>query len=202
MGSAKGSRYDKSAIIYEYILESEEPQAAWQYFLENADYIASSEEKEVNAYFTAQQLQKYEKEYASLIDALINKLVMRRCEKEEFYNELWKSAIESDIVCDGKNEKIYAMAKIWSDARIPYFKTKDGIKMSNEEFADIIEKNKALLQEVTFILNCKYEQKTETGSMLLEVLERCKDSNEKAVVMAKILDLTERKVIYNIFKNQ
>lgn len=202
MESTKGSRYDKSAIIYEFILEAEEPEAAWKYFFENADYIDSSDEKEVDAFFTAQQLQKYEKEYADLIDALLNKLIMRHCEKEEFYNELWESIMKSDVVCDGKNEKIYAIARIWSDARIPYFHVKDGIKMSNEEFEDIIKKNKALLQEVTFILNCKYEQKTETSSMLLEVLERCDNNKEKAVVMGKILDLTEKRVLYKILKSQ
>ena len=202
MESAKGSRYDKSALIYHMILEAEEPRNAWKYFFENADHIDSSDEKEVDAFFTAQQIQKYEKECSELVDALLNKLVKRHCEKEEFYNELWERIMESDAVCDGENEKIYAIARIWSDARIPYFQIKDGIKMSDEEFSDIIKKNKELLQEVTFILNCKYEQRTETSSVLLDVLERCNDSKEKAVVMAKILDLAEKKVLYNIFKSQ
>lgn len=184
------------------ILEAEEPRNAWKYFFENADHIDSSDEKEVDAFFTAQQIQKYEKECSELVDALLNKLVKRHCEKEEFYNELWERIMESDAVCDGENEKIYAIARIWSDARIPYFQIKDGIKMSDEEFSDIIKKNKELLQEVTFILNCKYEQRTETSSVLLDVLERCNDSKEKAVVMAKILDLAEKKVLYNIFKSQ
>lgn len=183
-------------------MESEEPEKAWQYFFENADYIDSSDEKEVDAFFTAQQLQKYEKEYSGLIDAVLNKLVMRHCEKDEFYKELWESIMKSDVVCDGKNEKIYAIGRIWSDAKIPYFQVKDGIKMSDEEFSDIINKNKELLQEVTFILNCKYEQRTEISSMLLEVLERCNNSKEKAVVMAKILDLNERRVLYSILKNE
>ena len=166
--------------------------------MENADFIDSSEEKEVDAYFTAQQLQKYEKAYSNLIDAIINKLIIRRCEKEEFYDELWESIVKSDLLFDGKNEKIYAVGRIWSDGRIPYFCLKDGIKMSNEEFSSIIEKSKELLQEVTFILNCNYEQKTETCSMLLDVLERCKSNNEKAVIMAKILDIAQMRALYSI----
>lgn len=183
-------------------METEDPKVAWKYFLENADYIDSSDEKEVDAYFTAQQLQKYDKEYSNLIDGLLNKLVMQHYEKEEFYNELWESIIKSDVICDGKDVKIYAIGKIWSDARIPYFCIKDGIKMSNEEFIGIIEENKELLQEVTFILNCKNEQKTETGSMLLDVLEKCNNNKEKAVVMAKVLDLTEKRTLFSILKSQ
>lgn len=202
MESTKGSRYDKSAIIYEFILEAEEPEAAWKYFFENADYIKSSEAKEVDAYFTAQQLQKYEKEYSDLIDGLLNKLVVRHCEKEEFYNELWEGIIKSNVICDEKNVKIYAIGRVWSDARIPYFCMKDGIKMSNEEFMGIIEEKKELLQEVTFILNRQNEQKTETGSMLVDVLGRCTNDKEKAVVMAKILDLIERRALLSIFKSQ
>lgn len=202
LGSTKGSRYDKSAVIYNIILEAEEPKSAWKYFFENADYIDSSDEKEVDAFFTAQQIQKYEKECSELIDALLNKLVKRHCKKEVFYDELWEKIMESDVVCEGKNEKIYAIARIWSDARIPYFQIKDGIKMSDEEFLTIVKKDKELLQEVTFILNCKYEQRTEISSVLLDVLERCKDTKEKAVVMAKILDLTEKNILYNIYKIQ
>lgn len=202
MESAKGSRYDKSAIVYDLICESEEPEKAWQYFFENADYIDSSDEKEVDAFFTAQQLQKYEKEYSNLIDGILNKLVMRHCEKKEFYSELWESIMHSNIVCEGKNEKIFAIAKIWSDTRIPYFQVKDGIKMSDEEFSEIIKNNKERLQEVTFILNCQYEQRTETSSLLLEILEKCKDNKEKAVVMAKIIELSERKILYSILNNR
>lgn len=183
-------------------MEAEEPKAAWKYFFENADDIESSDAKEVDAYFTAQQLQIYEKEYSDLIDGLLNKLVMRGCEKEEFYNELWECIIKSDVICDEKNVKIYAIGRVWSDARIPYFCIKDGIKMSNEEFRDIVEKNKGLLQEVMFILNRHNEQKTETGSMLVDVLDRCANNKEKAVVMARILDLTERRTFLSILERQ
>ena len=106
------------------------------------------------------------------------------------------------MLFDSKDEKIYALGRIWSDARIPYFCVKDGIKMSNEEFISIIENKKELLQEANFILNCRYEQRTETGSLLLDLLERCDDSKERAVVMARILDLLEKKVVLSVFREQ
>ena len=106
------------------------------------------------------------------------------------------------MLFDSKNVKIYALGRIWSDARIPYFWVKDGLKMSNEEFIAIIERKKELLQEANFVLNCKYEQRTETGSLLLDILERCDDDKEKAVVMAGILDFLEKKVALKVLWEQ
>ena len=57
-------------------MESQFPKMSLMYFLENADYIDSSEEKEVEAYFTAQQLKSLEKQYSDLVDAIINKLTL------------------------------------------------------------------------------------------------------------------------------
>lgn len=184
------------------IQEDENPPKALGYFLEHADYINSSEENEVNAYFTAQQLKEYEKQYADLTDAILTKLINKRYKKEKFYNELWESVINSDVNFDQKNAKIYAIGRIWNDARIPYFCLNNGIKMSDDEFGRIIEENRELLQEATFILGCKYEQRTESSSRLLELLDKCGDERVKTVVMAAIIELIEKRCIFNILRRE
>lgn len=141
-------------------------------------------------------------EYEDLIDGLLNKLVSRHYEKEKFYNDLWDSVVGSDLLFDEKQTKIYALGRIWSDPRIPYFQVEAGIKMSNEEFIGIIEKKKELLQEASFILSCKYEQRTEASSVLLGVLDRCENDKEKAVVMAKIIDYIEKRTMFNMMNSQ
>lgn len=201
MGSAKGSRYDQSVVVYNMICEAEEPKKAFEFFFDNADYIESSEEKEVETYFTAQQLYRYEKEYGDLVDALLNKVIVRKYEKEKFYEELWQSIVVSDVLFDEVDLKIYAIGRIWSDARIPYFCLKDGVKMSTDEFADVLEKNKKLLQEAVFILSCKYEQRTEMSSRLLDLINRCDEEKVKIVVMAKILDYVEKRSVLSILRN-
>lgn len=201
MGCTDGNRFDKAAVIYRLILESEESEAAFRYFLENADYIDSSNEKEADAYFTAQQLKKYNNEYSDLIDGLLNKLVMSHCNKEKFYEDLWESVMNSDLLFDTEDAKIYALGGIWSDGRIPYFHVKNGIKMSNDEFAEIIEDNIELLQETAFVLSCRFEQRTESGSMLVDLIERCSNDKEKAVLMANIIDLVEKRTLYYAANN-
>lgn len=153
-------------------------------------------------YFTAQQLKEHEKEYSDLTDAILTKLINKRYLKEKFYDELWESVINSDVNFDQKDAKIYAIGRIWNDARIPYFCLSNGIKMSDDEFGRIIEENRQLLQEATFILGCKYEQRTESSSKLLDLLVKCGDSKVKMAVMAIIIELIEKRCIFNMLRSE
>lgn len=173
------------------IMEADDPSEAFAYFLDTADYINSSEQNEVKAYFTASQIQELEKEYGSLVEGILNKLVLKHLDKTVFYRELWKSVIESDLFFEKEKHKIFALFRIWSDGKIPYFQISDGMKMSDEEFTKIIKEKEELLHEIVFVMNCKFEQKTELSSILLNILERCKDEKERAVVLAHIINCSE-----------
>lgn len=191
MGNAKGNRFDKAAVVYKMIMEADDSSEAFAYFLDTADYINSSEQNEVKAYFTASQIQELEKEYGSLVEGILNKLVLKHLDKTVFYRELWKSVIESDLFFEKEKHKIFALFRIWSDGKIPYFQISDGMKMSDEEFSKIIKEKEELLHEIVFVMNCKFEQKTELSSILLNILERCKDEKERAVVLAHIINCSE-----------
>lgn len=183
-------------------MEADSPKAALRFFLENADYIDSSDEKEVEAHYTADQLQKYENMYSEMIEGLLNKLVKSHVSKDQFYEQIWKGIIEEDIIVEERDAKIFALAKLWSDPRIPYFSVNVGMKMSNEEFAQIINDKKELFQEATFVLGCKFEQRTESSSLLLDIINRCTNEKEKIVVMAHILDMVERKILLKLFHRE
>lgn len=176
------------------IKEADEPWEAFEYFCEQSYVSENPEGQEVEAHFTATQIQKLQKEFDDLLDGILNKLLSKHLGKSEFYRELWKN-IESDVLFEEKNQKIYALYRIWVDGRIPYFQIGNGLKMSNEEFQDSIKATESLIHEIAFILNCKFEQKTERSSVLLDVLNRCKDDKERAVVLAYIISATEVKTL-------
>lgn len=176
------------------IKEADEPCEAFSYFCEQSYAVDSPEGTEVETYFTATQIQTLQKEFDSLLDGILNKLLSKHLDKSDFYRELWKN-IESDVLFDEEEQKIYALYRIWIDGRIPYFQIGDGVKMSNEEFRKSIEAVENLIHEIAFILNCKFEQKTERSSLLIDVLNRCKDEKEKAVVLAYIISATEVKTL-------
>lgn len=182
------------------IQSAENPELAFEFFYENSEYIESSDQNEIVPYFTAQQLSKYKNKYDKLIDGILNNLIIQHYEKSDFYKELWKQIMKNDLQFPSDDDKIYALGCIWSDFRIPYFCVEDGLRMSNEDFSNIIEEKKEILQEIIFILNCDAEQKTETASLLLNVIEKCNDPKEKAVMMAVIIDYCERKVIRSIIE--
>lgn len=175
------------------IKDSDNPSKAFADFLDCADYISSSEEKMVEAYFTASKIQVLEKEYDDLVDGILNKLVSKHLDKKEFYLELWKNVMESDLLFEEEEKKIYALYRIWVDGRIPYFQIGDGIKMSDDEFKQLVSDTEEFLHEIMFIMNCKFEQKTERSSLLMNVLKKCKNEKEQAVLLAQIISISELK---------
>lgn len=176
------------------IKEADEPCEAFGYFCEHSYLADSKEGVEVEAHFTASQIQTLQKEFDSLLDGILNKLLSKHLGKTDFYRELWKN-IESDVLFEEQDQKIYALYRIWVDGRIPYFQIDSGLKMSNGEFQESIKAAEDLIREITFILNCKFEQKTERSSVLIDVLNRCKDDKERAVVLAYIIGVTEVKTL-------
>lgn len=173
---------------------ADEPCEAFAYFCEHSYVDDNPDGQEVEAFFTAAQIQTLQKTFDDLLDGILNKLISKHLEKPDFYCELWKN-IESDVLFEEEEQKMYALYRIWIDGRIPYFKIGDGLMMSDEEFKEIIDGAESLLRETAFILNCKFEQKTERSSVLLDVLNRCKDNKERAVVLAYIISTTEVKML-------
>lgn len=197
VGTSKGNKYDKAAIIYRMIKGADEPTLAFEYFCDKACYIDSSDENEVKAHFTASQIQILKDEFDDLLDGILNKLLSKHFDKSTFYSELWKN-IESDILFEEEDKKIYALYRIWCDGRIPYFQIDEGIKMSDDEFQVTLKETEELLREITFIMSCKFKQKTERSSILLRVLNSCKDDKEKAVVLAYIISTAEIKILESL----
>lgn len=192
--TARGNKFDQSAVVYKMIKEAEEPQELLEYFLDKMCYLESSQEEEVEAFFTAAQIQVLQKEFDILLDGILNKLISKHLDKKAFYCELWKN-LESDILFEKEEQKIYALYRIWIDKRIPYFQIEDGIKMSDEEFQKVTKKQNELLHEIVFVMNCSYIQKTERSGKLLGLLDKCEDNREKSVLLAYILDIAERNVL-------
>ena len=59
----KGEEYNIAAAIYRMILQDGNQYKAFQYFLENADDIDSSESQEADEYFRVAEINQLEKKY-------------------------------------------------------------------------------------------------------------------------------------------
>ncbi|MCM1120989.1 MAG: hypothetical protein NC416_00245 [Eubacterium sp.] len=201
LGKIKGDKIDVAALIYDRIQKEADQAAAFQYFLENADEIVSTEEKGIKRFFTAEEVQELQRKCATLIVGIMDKLLLENIPVQEFYRRLWAEGICKNTLLQDEKEKIYALYRIWQDRRIPYYQLDHGMEMSNEEFKEYCEKNKQLIKKAFFIINSSiFSQRSQQGDLLIRVLDECKTNADKVIVMTQILSSVERNVLLGLFE--
>lgn len=200
LGKIKGDKLDIAALLYGRIQKEENPAAAFQYFLENADEIVSSEEIEVEKSFTSEEINRLKRKCDVLIAGIVDNLLSENTSKEEFYQRLWMDGICKNTLLQDEKEKAYALYRIWQDSRIPYFQLDQGMEMSDEVFMEYSEKNRQLIKKAFFIINSSFAQRSQQGDLLLRVLDECAMNEDKVVVMAQILSNIEMKVVLDLLE--
>lgn len=187
-------------MVYDRIQKEENPIAAFQYFLENADEVVSSEEEEVENSFTVEEIKRLQKKCDILITGIIENLLSENTSAQEFYKRLWTNGICNNALLQDAKERAYTLYRIWQDSRIPYFQLEQGMEMSNEAFMEYSERNRQLIKKAFFIINSSFAQRSQQGDLLLRVINDCVTNEDKVVVMAQILSNIERKVLFNLFE--
>jgi len=194
LSTVKGESFDICAASFKIIMNSENPESTFRYFLEMGVAIESNESVEVEAYFTASSLQRLTHSCEDLVDGVLNKLTSANYTEDDFYSRLW-SAILNDDIFSTEEEKIYALYSIYSDRRIPYYQLESGIKMLNENFAAITESIFEDIKKAIYILNTRFEQRTEEASLLMNLLNSHASIEEQTVLLANILSIAKKSSI-------
>lgn len=188
---AKGKKKDVAAKVYEIILESDDQVELFEWFLKNVGDINSTQECEIEPQISEEDFKKLSQSCNTMVAGLLENLLSENLPEEEFYKSLWERVFQSDTILQKKEQKIYALFRIWNDPRIPYFEMESGLKMDNDIFKHIVESKKQEIKKARFILNSVFEQRTEYSSLLLKLLDEECQNEERAVVLAIILALVE-----------
>ncbi len=190
--SASGDKEDIAYRIYtEITCLEEEGSEALEFFLENSEQIESTEEKRVEKIFSEEEKYQYAKTYGKIIDGTLEILLKKGLNKKQFYVELWKFIYENPIL-EGDKLKAFALFYIWIDVRVPYYEMESGMKMGNDEYAEICKELFEKIRKARFILNIPTEQKTERASRLINLLNEVKSQREQVVLMTQILNLSDK----------
>ncbi len=168
--------------------------------MENADEIVSTEAEEIEKIFTKSDIQHLKKKCGSLIEGVLENLLLENAPEQEFYNRLWLDGIYNNPLLQNDKEKEYALYRIWQDRRIPYFQLDEGMTMSNEKFTEYCNKNKHLIKKAFFIINSTFSQRSQQGDLLLRVMSECETIEDKVVVMAQILGNVETGVLLSLLE--
>lgn len=190
--TSSGERIDIAYAIYNQIMLADSDRIeCFIYFLENSENVESSDEKHIERVFSEEEKYQYANDYGKIIDGTLEALLKKNYVKEKFYSELWKF-IEENPLLDTEKIKAFTLFYIWIDARIPYYELDEGIKMSNDEYANIRQNMIEDIKKARFIIYSPSKQKTETASRLVKMLDDIKDDKGKAVFMAQIMTLSDR----------
>lgn len=186
-----GAKENIAYCIFEEISsQSGHESEALEYFYECAEDIISEGGTQIKEIFTNEDKIHFALTYGKLIDGALEALLQKNCSCTEFYAELW-DFIEHNTILTEKKQKAFALYYIWIDARIPYYQLDAGIRMDNIVYKTLIEKLKFTIKKARFILYTPTEQRTERASRLLKLLDEVEGEDEKAVLMAQILAMTE-----------
>lgn len=188
----EGERIDVCCRVYELItsIEGKEPELL-RFFYENSEMLDSSEAVRAESVISDEERRTLEEHYGKLINSTLEAIIRKKLTADEFYRTLWKT-IDDNPVFEDEKTKAFAVYFIWIDARVPYYQLEPGMKMSNDDFFEIIRKKLDDIKKIRFILTAPMEQRTERASILLELLNGCNDEKEKTVLMAQILAINSR----------
>ena len=104
--------------------------------------------------------------------------------EDDFNKKLWESISDKEIFKDEK-ERYMMMFACCANKKLPYVDISKTLKMDAKEFdAAIAEVNPVLLSAVKHVLSLNNGQFTQDASLLVPLLDSCKDQMEKTMLLA------------------
>lgn len=120
------------------------------------------------------------------LDSYTRKGLIKNWDRPTFYAKLWPFVINNPM-WDSIEEKAFTLYRIAVDFRSPYYNVGVGLRMSNDDYSNIMVGITEEFQEFRFISALEFDQKTERASLIMNLLERLDSKEKKIVLMSKII---------------
>jgi hypothetical protein len=138
------------------------------------------------------ELEVFQDSYGKYIDelllAVLKKAYNLGLEKEDFYDLLWKTVINTNFFNSIK-ERAFALYYMVIDRRLPYYPLEKGMLMEGQIFRKILKQNEETINRIKFILYLQFSQKTEEASLILKELVKLTSIEDQVIVLAAMLDI-------------
>ncbi len=187
---SKGSPAAKSEAIY-YILSDHSDNiidlfkiAAFQF-----GHVKSSNEVELPLAGGLNSYKNFIERFGDFIDSYIESLINANVSEDEFYGEIWEFVNSSTFKTDV--DKVHAFGWVLLDKRIPYYHLPPGLKMSSVDFEKVCLQIDSTIRKVTFVAHRQFKQLSERADSILSVLSELEKRDERAVLMAYLLQIIE-----------
>ena len=193
-----GDDTDLCYYIFDILKQSENPGSGLECFMEKIRTRSSDATYSLEKKFSINELQQLDSIYAKyineLLNAMVNKAHLSSWSVGKFYDSLWEK-INTDILFENDKVKSFVLFKLAQNPLMPYMEIESPLSMDDEQFSDILEKNKEIIIKIRQKLSLNITQKTEVASLLLKEIQKNKSFKEQCVILAIALDdFTQGKV--------
>lgn len=145
----------------------------------------------------SEDVKLYLSKYKGFTKGVIDFLSNNGYSEDEYYSSLW-STLSSLLTEKTDLEKGVCLYAVLLDKRTPYYAVKPGLRMSNAQYQKVTEKIAPQLDKMRFILHLANNQRTETASQILDVMDELKTKEDKAVFISKVLRIDAPKNVKTI----
>lgn len=181
-----GEKFDQCDILLKmiYSVDIKQQSELFQYVCEVFGTVKSYAREPVPISEYNSQKEKLEEQYGDIVNSLIKTYGQQNSDEHIFYYTLW-SLINESLIFDTEAKKVFALYFILIDKRIPYFKIDESLlySMSNDRFAELLQKTARERQKIRFILKADISQRSERAAILLnEFGIRIPDNDEQNAI--------------------
>ena len=183
---AKGNSLDVYGALYKICFESKENIALlFKILFENQNPVGTEDEAPQS--ITSQEAKEIHDLYYESLRKKVQKLVEMNDTKEVFYQNLWKNVFESAIAPDSDAKRAICLKILNEEIPVlPYYQAKNLVQMTDEVYAQKLKKLTPQIQEMIFIINRNFSQKTEETSQLYRIIKELSEE-DAAVYLAALL---------------
>lgn len=183
-----------NTLFQEYIRTSDEPEAVFAYILQKSNMQVGFADGTAANLMPDEEIQKIRYCYGSLLHEVVSVLARENQPEDVFYSRLYQHIFGSDLFpADEKLKAVFLWMLADDMPEIPYFEAKELLKMSNEDYQELLDEMMPQIGKAIHMLNRNFGSKTEEASQLCRIADSIGDKNKQIVYWAAILNLVRRK---------
>ncbi len=127
-------------------------------------------------------------QYYMLLKELVNSIARMNLIPEEFYERLYTSVFQSSVFPEKESERgiiLYLMSQKISG--LPYYQANEPVYLEEDEFRELIRSLEDELNRAKYMMNDRFDSRTEVASQLCDIADSLDSREKKAVFWACIL---------------
>lgn len=176
-------------LISECLKGAMDVEQRFQYIIENAQRKTFSNKGE-SLYVSQNIINNNEEQYTKELSDYIRVLSERNYSSEEFYGILYRHVFNGELYPKETAIQSYLLYLLAERIPgIPYYQTKNLLKLPNDEYKAIVDKIQPQIQKAIAMMNRNFEFKTEESSQLYYISQDITSEEDKIVYWSVVMNI-------------